>query len=94
MGDLQRMHNRVAARTRPGSGGLPERFKRRLEAKARRQAAEEEAALKAALAQQQINAQRERDKLLQDFQVAKYESASKHFRRPGAAGLRVSLAAG
>jgi hypothetical protein len=70
MGDLQRMHNRVAARTRPGSGGLPERFKRRLEAKARRQAAEEEAALKAALAQQQINAQRERDRLLQDFQVA------------------------
>jgi hypothetical protein len=69
MGDLQRMHNRVAARTRPGSGDLPERFKRRLEAKARRQAAEEEAALKAALAQQQINAQRERDKLLQDFQV-------------------------
>jgi hypothetical protein len=69
MGDLQRMHNRVAARTRPGSGDLPERFKRRLEAKARRQAAEEEAALKAALAQQQINAQRQRDKLLQDFQV-------------------------
>jgi len=69
MSDLQKMRDRAVARKLPGSGGLPERFRRRLEAKARRQAAEEEAALKAALAQQQINAQRERDKLLQEFEV-------------------------